>query len=165
MINTEPARTRKKNPEEDHEIEHLGKIQNSESQPSNGADLIFRIAVVAIATIITQLNITQATDVTAPTIRRIPKTNSTVETNTALKSGNGTFASTNVSRICSRRSGTKSLPRPERKKSKPTATRATRIPSHCHACNSLRNVRTQNISLIRWTLRSFIPFNNRFAAE
>jgi hypothetical protein len=64
-----------------------GRYKNSESQPSGDVALIFLIAVVAIATIITQ-----AAGVSAPRIRSEPKTNSTVETKRVLNSGKGTCA-------------------------------------------------------------------------
>jgi len=106
---------------------------------------MFRIAVVAIAVIITPPSIKQARGVSAPMTRSAPQTNSTNETKNVLNSGKGMCAFSIVWRIISRRSGIDSLPRPERTNSRPTANRAIRIPNPCHACNSLTNDRTQNM--------------------
>src|SRR6266403_4400459 len=122
-----------------------GRYKNSESQLSGDVALIFRIAIVVMAISSTKASSAHATGVSAPKISSKPQTNSTAETNTALNSAKGTCASINVWRICSLRSGAKSLPRPERKNSKPTIDRANRIPSHCHACNSLTKSRTHDI--------------------
>src|SRR6266550_5482179 len=122
-----------------------GRYRNSESQPSGDVALIFRIAMVAIAIIITHPSMAHVMGVSAPRMRNKPKTNSTVETSRVLNSGKGTCAATKVSRICSRCSGTKSLPRPERKNNKPTASRAMRIPIHSHACRSVRNIRIHDM--------------------
>src|SRR6266853_5834689 len=95
-IHAEPAWAGKKEPEQDDEIKHFRQIQNSDSQPSGDVALIFRSAVVAIATIITPLSITHARGVRAPAMSSKPKRNSTVETKRALNSGNGTRAFSNV---------------------------------------------------------------------
>src|SRR5882724_12404699 len=101
MIHTEPSGVRKKQPYQNDEANYLRKIKKSASQPIGDVALIFRIAVVEIATTITPLSITHARGVTAPAIRSRPKTNSTVETRKAFNSGKGIRASRSVWRICS----------------------------------------------------------------
>src|SRR6059058_823999 len=98
-----------------------------------------------MATTITHVSSAHASGVTAPRTSNNPQTNSTVETKRAFKSGKGTCASISVRRTCSRRSGTKSLPRPERKNSKPTATRARSMPSHSNECSSLTKLCAHDI--------------------
>lgn len=147
-VDTEPAGTGKKKPEKNYQVEHLEAHKNSESQPSSGGGLIFLIADVAIATTITPPSMIHASGVSAPRMRRRPKTSSTAETKIALMLANGIPAATKASRICSRRSGKKSLPRPERKNSRPTARRAMRAPSHCHSLNPVSRVRIQHNAML-----------------
>jgi len=64
----------------------------------------------------------------------------------------------NVWRICSRRSGTKSLARPDKKNSKPTAARARRMPTHSNECSSLTKLRTHDID-------ERVKFNSRAVNE
>src|SRR5262249_27418754 len=116
--------------------------------------LILRIAILAMARTITNASIAHTSGVKAPKISNNPQTNSTAETKSALKPGKGTCASTNVWRICSRRSAIKSLLRPERKNSKPTATRARRMPSHSNECSSLKK-------LWRHDIDQRVKFNSR----
>src|SRR5881392_166331 len=98
-----------------------------------------------MAIIITPASIRDASGVSAPITSSNPQTNSTVETKTAFISGKGTCASLNVWRISCRRVALKSLARPERKNSKPTATRARRMPTHSNACSSLTRIRAHDI--------------------
>jgi hypothetical protein len=101
------------------QIERLRQIQNAASHSVIEDALISRIAFVAMATIITKASSAHTSGVKAPRTSNNPQTNSTVETKRALKSGKGMCASTNFWRICSRRSGAKSLLRPERKTANP----------------------------------------------
>src|ERR1700738_1541683 len=121
-----------------------GRYKNSESQPSGDEVLIDGAAVVAIATIITPQSRRQANEVAAPRISSKPHTNSTVETKKTLNSRKGTRAARKVSRICSRRCLTKSLPPPERKNAQPTATRASKAAIQAQLRNSMRMLSGRN---------------------
>ena len=62
---------------------------------------------------------------------------------------------------CCRRSFQNNLPRPERRKGKPTVSRARKIPSHSHSRKSTKSISIQDIRTIstgtsRWTITSFL---------
>src|SRR6478752_4210051 len=98
-----------------------------------------------MATIINPACNADANGVTAPRTSNNPQTNSTVETTAAVKSGKATCALINVWRISFRRSGTKSLARPDKKNSKPAATRARKMATHSNECSSLMKTRAHHI--------------------
>jgi hypothetical protein len=111
-----------------------------------------------MATIITPASNAVASGVSKPRTSNNPQTNSTVETKTALNSGKTTCALINVWHISFRRSGTKSLARPDKKNSKPTATRATRMATHSNECSSLAKIRAHDID-------QKVKFNSRAVNE
>src|SRR4029077_5813030 len=96
--------------------------------------------------------------VTAPSTSSNPQINSTVETRAVLNSGKATCALINVWRISSRRSGTKSLARPDKKNSKPTATRARKMATHSKECSSSMKTRAHHID-------KRVKFNSRAVNE
>jgi hypothetical protein len=62
------------------------------------------VARIAVGVLFFLPGMTHAREVIAPKTSNRPKTNSTIDTKKALNSGNGTWATTSVWRICSRRS-------------------------------------------------------------
>src|SRR5258708_4626507 len=111
-----------------------------------------------MATIITPASKAVASGVSKPRTSNNPQTNSTVETRAAVKSGKTTCALINVWRISFRRSGTKSLARPDKKNSKPTATRARKMATQSNECSSLMKTRAQDID-------QRVKFNSRAVNE
>src|SRR6478752_10165144 len=111
-----------------------------------------------MATIISPASNADASGVIAPRTSNNPQTNSAVETRTAVNSGKTTCALINVWRISFRRSGTKSLARPDKKNSKPTATRARKMATHSKECSSLMKIRAHHID-------QRVKFNSRAVNE
>ena len=146
MIHAEPAGVRKKQPYQDDEAKYLREIKKI-SKPADQRRC-FDISNCGGRNSHNHYSAEHHTceRYHSSSDKKQAETNSTVETRKAFNSGKGIRASRSVWRICSRRSFTKSLPRPERKKSEPTTNRARRIPTHSDACNSTRKSRIHDMT-------------------